>query len=68
MANDTDQYLDSVKAWLSIVMILFVVYVAMNIFRFIKTTYLTQKAEVFPIIPATTKTIEIDLMPTMFIM
>ena len=63
-----NQFLGATKAWLSIVFILFLGYVGINTFVFIKTKYKTEQADIFPIMPAFLKTLEIDLMPTMFIM
>ena len=67
MADDV-QFLGAVKAWLTLLLILFLTYVGCNIFVFIKTQYHTNKVQIFPIIPAFIKTVEIDLMPTLFIM
>ena len=67
MSSDM-QYFGAVKAWLALSLIIFLIYVGLNTFMFIKTKYLTQKVPIFPIIPAFTRTLEIDLMPTFFIM
>ena len=49
-------------------MILFLVYVGVNTFIFIKTKYKTVKADIFPIMTHFVKTMEIDLMPTIFLL
>ena len=68
MGGDSQQFYDATKAWLAIILILHLLYVVANTFRFIKTKFLTEKVDVFPFIPALTKSLEIDLMPTIWIM
>mmetsp|Transcript_14368 Transcript_14368/g.16059 ORF Transcript_14368/g.16059 Transcript_14368/m.16059 type:complete len:134 (-) Transcript_14368:39-440(-) len=63
-----DQFKNSVKAWLSILLILFLGYVGVYTFIMIKTKYKTEKAEIMPIMTHFIKVMEQDLMPTLFIM
>ncbi|CAI2384417.1 unnamed protein product [Moneuplotes crassus] len=66
--GSSDQFRGSVKAFISIELILFVAYVGVYAFMMFKTKYFTQKVEIMPIMTHFIKALEFDLMPTLFIL